>query len=150
MSQAQEHGLENPRAILCASKRISTAIEAHEHLNNLFASEEWTQGHAEKTVGQYVALWRDSSSIERPRTNVDHGCCEDIRESRSFLATSSSGKGIVLMRTSLAFKIVPGTKTTLSGWPSWSIVSGATGTHTSTSVCRRGTSRSSTMESQLA
>jgi hypothetical protein len=98
LSQAQEHGLENPRTILCASKRISTAIEAHEHLNNLFASEEWTQGHAEKTVGQYVALWRDSSSIERPRTTVDHGCCEDIRESRSFLATSSSGKGIVLMR----------------------------------------------------
>jgi hypothetical protein len=93
LSQAQEHGLENPRAILCASKRISTAIDAHEHLNNLFASKEWTQGHAEKTVGQYVALWHDSSSIERPRTNVDHGCCEDILESRSFLATSFRGKG---------------------------------------------------------
>jgi hypothetical protein len=98
LSQAQEHGLENPKAILCASKRISTAIEAHEHLHNLFASEEWTRGHAEKTVGQYVALWRDSSSIERPCTNVDHGCCEDIRESRSFLATCSSGKRIVLLR----------------------------------------------------
>ena len=98
LSQAQEHGLENPKAILCASKRISKAIEAYEHLNILFASEEWTRGHATKTVGQYVTLWRDSSSIKRPRTNVDHGCCEDIRESRSFLATSSSGKGIVLMR----------------------------------------------------
>jgi hypothetical protein len=98
LSQAQEHGLENPKAILCASKRISTAIEAYEHLNNLFASDEWIRGHAAKTVGQYVTLWRDSLSIERPRTNVDHGCCEDIRESRSFLATSSSGKGIVLMR----------------------------------------------------
>jgi hypothetical protein len=80
LSQAQEHGLENPKAILCASKRISTAIEAYEHLNNLFASDEWIRGHAAKTVGQYVTLWRDSLSIERPRTNVDHGCCEDIRE----------------------------------------------------------------------
>ena len=52
LSQAQEHGLENPKAILCASKSISTAIEADEHLHNLFASEEWTRGHAEKTVGQ--------------------------------------------------------------------------------------------------
>ena len=67
LSQAQEHGLENPKAILCASKRISTAIEAYEHLNNLFASEEWTRWHATKTVGQYVTLWRDSSSIKRPR-----------------------------------------------------------------------------------
>jgi len=98
LSQAQEFGLENSEAILCKSKRISTACEAYEHLNNLFATEDWARGHADKTVGEYITVWRDSSTIERPRTNVDHGSCEHIRASRSFVATSCTGKGIVLIR----------------------------------------------------
>ena len=65
MKSAQEHGLENKDAIHTDSKRINTAKECWEHLSKLFTSSNWSEDHANKKVGQYIALWRDQKEMDR-------------------------------------------------------------------------------------
>ena len=98
LKSAQEHGLENKDAIHTDSKRINTAKECWEHLSKLFTSSNWSEDHANKKVGQYIALWRDHKDMDRPRSVIEHARCEGIHAARSFLVTAASGVGVLLMR----------------------------------------------------
>ena len=80
------------------SKRINTAKECWEHLSKLFTSSNWSEDHANKKVGQYIALWRDQTEMDRPRSVIEHARCEGIHAARSFLVTAASGVGVLLMR----------------------------------------------------
>ena len=95
LKSAQEHGLENKDAIHTDSKRINTAKECWEHLSKLFTSSNWSEDHANKKVGQYIALWRDQKEMDCPRSVIEHARCEGTHAARSFLVTAALVHGML-------------------------------------------------------
>ncbi len=71
---------------------VEEAVEKLD-LSKLFTSSNWSEDHANKKVGQYIALWRDEKDMDRPRSVIEHAHCEGIHAARSFLVTAASGVG---------------------------------------------------------